>query len=289
MISFLKEVFGHFLKSNTFQKGAALAYYAVFSILPTFVIITSVLGIFFGEQAVSGELQSQLEDVLGQRAALEIQNFIKNQHKNYNNVLTSILGFVTLALSASGMLVQVHNAFNSIWNIKPRPGKGLLRLLTRHLTSLLLLIGLFFLLILSTLTHSLLIRYAGALQPDHQFLYLLEHGTSLVLLSIIIAFTFKFLGDAKIHWKALVWSGTVTAVLLTLGKTGIGYYLGSKHIDSTFGSASVLALLMLWVYYTSQILFLGASLVEVISQRIGHPLQPKAHAMKVETQEVKEK
>ncbi|MEL6537577.1 MAG: YihY/virulence factor BrkB family protein [Bacteroidota bacterium] len=197
-----------------------------------------------------------------------------------------MLGFVTLALGASGMFVQIHNAFNSIWNIKRKPGKGMLRYLTQHLASLGLLIGLFFLLILSTLIHSLLKRYSENLSEALSHWHLLEHGISLIVFSLIFALMFKFLGDAKIRSKALILGGIITALLFTFGKLGIGYYLGQKHLNTTFGSASVLALLMLWVYYTSQILFLGASFIEVISQRLGYAIRPKSNATKVQTLEV---
>ena len=109
MIRFVKDIFNHFFDSNTFQKGASLAYYAVFSILPIIIIIISLLGFFWGKQAVSGEIYIQLKDVLGNDASMQIQNIIKNKHTNHKSVLTSIIGFATLAFSASGMFSQIHN------------------------------------------------------------------------------------------------------------------------------------------------------------------------------------
>ena len=155
---FFKELFTHFFNSNTFQKGAALAYYAVFSILPIIIIITSILGLLFGQQAVSGEIHTQLKDILGNDAAVQLQNFIKNQHTNHNNIATSIIGFVTLAFSASGMFSQVHNSFNSIWNIKEKPKSSVIKYLYKHL-SFIILIGLFFIIIVSTTASSFIIKH----------------------------------------------------------------------------------------------------------------------------------
>lgn len=286
MVKFLKEVFNHFLNSNTFQKGASLAYYAVFSLLPMIIIITSLLGLFFGKQAVSGEIYDQLKDSLGNDASIQIQNIIKNQHTNHNSILTSIFGFVTLAFSASGMFNQIHNSFNSIWNIKAKPKSSVLKFLSKHLSSFLILIGLFFIILISTVINSFLVKHASNLHSDYKLSYIYEHFVSFVVFSIVFAIMFRFLGDAKVYWKATILGGVFTASLFIFGKIGIGLYIGHSHISSTFGSASVLALLMLWVYYTSQIIFLGASFVKITSNRLGYEILPNTNAVKIENVEV---
>jgi|TARA_B110001452_G_scaffold96780_1_gene80071 membrane protein len=282
MILFTKDVFKHFFDSNTFQKGAALAYYTVFSLLPMIIIITSILGIIFGKQAVTGEIYSQLKNILGADASLQIQTIIKNQHTNHNSVLTSTIGFITLAFSASGIFSQIHNSFNTIWNIKEKPKSSILKYLSKHIISFLILIGLFFIILISTTVTSFLIKHSNNLHSDYKFYYLYEHLISFVVLGIIFALMFKFLGDAKVHWKATILGGLFTALLFGFGKIGIGMYIGHSHISSTFGSASVLAILMLWVYYTSQILFLGASFVKIISNVLGCKIIPNNNAVKAE-------
>ena len=284
--NFLKEILNYFLESNTFQKGASLAYYAVFSMLPIIIIITSILGLIFGEQAVSGEIHSQLQGLLGTDAAMQIQNLIKNQHESYNNGLTTIIGFTTLVLSASGMFSQIHGAFNSIWNIKAKPKSGILKYLSKHLTAFLVLISAFFVILLSTVFNSFLITHSDKLHHSLQLAYLYEHLLSFVVFSIIFSLMFRFLGDAIIPWKAIVAGGIGTAVFFMLGKVGIGLYIGHSKVSTTFGSASVLALLMLWVYYTSQILFLGASFVKILSDRLGTQIQPNKNASRIEKIEV---
>lgn len=281
MFKFLKSVFNHFFNSNTFQKGAALAYYAVFSIFPIIIILISVLGMVFGKQAVSGEIFEQLKDVLGTDAALQIQDMIKNQHVHHNSLLTTIIGFTTLALSASGMLNQIHNAFNDIWGIKAKPKSSIIRYFTKHLGSFAVLITLFFVLLLSTLTNSFLIKHGANLHTDFNYSLIYEHVTSFTVVSLMFAIMFRFLGDAKVHWKPSLLSGLFTGLLFIFGKIGIGMYLGKAHLASTFGSASVLALIMLWVYYTSQIMFLGASFVKILSNKMNYEILPNKNAIKL--------
>lgn len=288
MLGFFKEVFNHFFKSNTFQKGAALAYYAVFSLLPMIIIITSLLGLFFGPQAVSGEIYGQLRDTLGHDASQQIQDIIKNQHTQHNSVVTSIIGFATLIFSASGMLNQIHNAFNNMWDIKAKPKNSILRYLTKHIASFSVLILLFFIILLSTTAASFLVKHSNTLDSSHHLLYLYEHLTSFLVISVIFALMFKLLGDAQVNWKAALAGGLFTSVLFMIGKVGVGIYIGRSHISSTFGSASVLALIMLWVYYTSQIIFLGASFVKVISDRWNCTILPNKNAVRVQHVEVEE-
>lgn len=286
-MNFIKEVFSHFFNSNTFQKGASLAYYAVFSLLPMMVIVISVLGLFFGAQAVSGEIYTQLKGALGKEAAIQIQELIKNQHANHNSIITTIIGFVTLAFSASGMFSQIHNAFNSIWKIKAKPKNNFFKYLLNHFTSFVILIVLFFIILMSTSINSFLTKHAPNLSDSYQLVYLYEHLLSFAIISIAFVIMFKFLGDAIIRWNVALWGGLFTSFLFMFGKVAIGMYIGHSPISSTFGSASVLALLMLWVYYTSQIIFLGASFIEVLSNRLGYEIVPNNDAVKIENVEVK--
>ncbi|SNZ01082.1 YihY/virulence factor BrkB family protein [Flagellimonas pacifica] len=286
MFKFFKQVFNHFFNSNTFQKGAALAYYAVFSIFPIIIVLISVLGMVFGKQAVAGEIFGQLKDILGGDAALQIQDMIKNQHVQHNSLWTTIIGFVTLALSASGMLNQIHNAFNDIWEIKAKPKSSIIRYFTKHLASFAVLISLFFILLISTLANSFLVKYGANLYPDYKFSLLFEHLTSFFIISLIFAILFRFLGDTKVHWKPALISGLFTGLLFVFGKIGIGMYLGKAHLTTTFGSASVLALIMLWVYYTSQIIFLGASFVKILSDKMNYEILPNKNAVKVQSKEI---
>ncbi len=267
MIKFLKSVIQHFFDSNTFQKGAALAYYTVFSLLPMIVVVVSLLGVFFGRYAVSGEIYAQLKGVLGNEGALQIQEVVKNQHINHNNVLTSVLGFVMLMLSASGMFSQIHSSFNDIWGVEPEPGKGVLNYVKKNVVSFLTLLVLFAIIFLSTALNSLLLKYSASLNSHYALAYLYEHVITLAALCLVFAIMFKFLSDSKVKWRVSLSAGLFTSVLFMIGKTAIGMYISHSHLSTTFGAMSTIALLMMWVYYTSQIIFLGASFLKVLNDR----------------------
>jgi membrane protein len=284
---FIKEGFSHFFKSDTFKKGASLAYYTVFSLSPMIIIITSLLGLFYGKHAVSGEIYVQLKEVVGSDAAIQIQNIIKNQHTNYNSRLTTIIGFAILVLSASGMFSEIHNSFNSIWNIKKIPKNSILNYLLKHIASFLILISSYFIIFISTITSSFIVKYSDNFHGDYALSYIYEHFFSFAAMSIVFAIMYRFLGDAVINWKVTIIGGIITSFLFIFGKVGIGMFIGHSNISSTFGSASVLALLMLWVYYTSQIIFLGASFVTVISNKLGYDIQPNNNAVKIENPLIK--
>ena len=263
-----------------------MAYYAVFSIFPIIIIVISILGMVFGKQAVSGELFHELKDVFGENAAQQIQGIIKEHHIKHDSVLTTAIGFATLILSASGMFSQIHNAFNNLWHIKAKPKSSILRYFTKHISSFSLLMLLFFLLFISTSANAFLIKHATSLHPNHAFTYLYEHLSSFLVISVLFALMFKFLGDAKVYWKPALLSGVFTGILFILGKIGIGMYIGKSNLSTSFGSASVLALIMLWVYYTSQIIFLGASFLKIVSERMNLEIRPNDNAVKIEHREV---
>ncbi len=286
MLRTLKETFNHFSHSDASQKGAALAYYTVFSMLPMIIIIVSVFGLFLGKQAAAGEVYLQLKGVLGPKASIQIQNVVENQHTHYNSVITSIVGVITLFFSASGMFNQIHNSFNSIWDIKERPKNGVIRYMTKNISSILVLILLFSLILVSTSLNGLLMKYSGDLPADYKLLNVYEHLVSFIMIALVFGLMFKSLGDARVYWKAALFGGLLTALMFFIGKILIGMYIAHTHSGTAFGSASVLALIMLWVYYISQIVFLGASFVKVISDKMGFEILPIHNAVKVEHREI---
>lgn len=221
----IKDTFSLFFKSNTFQEGAALAYYTVFSILPMMIIIVSIFGLIWGEKAVSGDLYLELQSILGNDAALELQNIIKNHHTQHNSIITTIIGFVTLALSSSGMFNQLHGSFNKIWSIAAKPKSSIISYLVKHFISFSILIALFFISMMSISINSLLVKYSSDLSTNFPISIFLEHIVSFVLISLMLSLMFKFLGDAKVHWKVSLISGFFTSVLFILGKYAIGLSL----------------------------------------------------------------
>lgn len=286
--AFFKDLFSHFSNSNTFQEGAALAYYTVFSILPIIMITVSIFGMIWGADAVSGEVHQQLKEVLGNEAALQIQDVIKAQHVHHKSTSTAIIGFLTLLLGASGMFNQLHVAFNNIWNIKAKPKSSIAAYLSRHSVSISILLILLFLLLLSLTVNSFLVRYADHLSTQFSLGIILEHLVSLLVLAIMFALMFRFIGDAKVSWNLSLLSGLFTSVLFLIGKTAIGLYIGHSHLSSTYGSASAFILIMVWVYYTSQIIFLGASFAYVLGERRGTAIIPDDNAVKIKETELED-
>lgn len=254
------------MNSNTFEKGAALAYYTVFSLIPMGVILISIFGLIWGEQAVNGELHQSLSSALGEGPAEQIQALLKEQHKNGTGIVGAILGFLTLALSATGMFNQLHSSFNSIWQLQPQKS-AIITYLSKHITSFLILLTFGFILFSSTAIHSFLTTHSSQLPEAYRSLVLIENIISFILLAIGFAAVFRFVGDLPMKWKMAFETGLVTTILFMIGKWVIGWYIGRSHIESTFGAASVLALVMVWVYYTSQIIFLGASYGYVRTQK----------------------
>ncbi len=270
----IASLFQHFLAVNPFEKGAAMAYYTVFSLIPMGVIIVMILGAVFGESAVKGELYESLHTIIGTDGATQVQSLIQKQYASQSKGTTAIIGFVTLALSATGMFIQLHNSFNEIWHIEGKPKNGLINFISKHFVSFVILISLFFLVLSSASAHTVLTKYLPASENANGLFVVIEHLSSYLLMSLSFFLIFKHIGDAKVHWKMALMGGFFTSILFILGKIGIGFYLSKSNITSTFGAGSVMAILMLWVYYTSQLLFIGASFVYLISEKYGHPVVP---------------
>jgi membrane protein len=286
MIRFSKEILTIFFRSNPFQNGAALAYYAVFSLLPMILIITVILGYFFGEKEVSDQIFSQFNHTFGPKVSKQIQEIVSHREINQNSTLATVVGFFVLMLSSSAMLRQLHVFFNRIWRIKVKRKREVQSYLFRQFISFLLLIGLVFFVLISTGVSSYFLEFSDRLRENYAFSYGYEMMVSFFIIGTIFTLLFSILSDAVVHWKPAIVGGFFTAFLFSIGKTIIGYILITIHIDSVFGSASVLAILMLWVYYTSQIIFFGAAFIQVISERMGHQIRPNKLGVMVEIIEV---
>jgi membrane protein len=250
------------------------------------VIIISLLGMFFGEDAISGEVYLKLKGFLGSEASLQVQKLIKVQHINHDSVLTTIVGFVVLFFTASRMFNQIHNSLNSIWDIKSKPKNGILYFVIKNVSSILLIIVLFFLIFISTSTTSFIHKFTEDIYYIKKISFVYEHLITYLSISIMYAIMYTFFADAKVYWKAALLGGLFTSVLFLIGKAVISIYISDTNFDSAFGSASVLALFMVWVFYISQSIFLGASFVKVYSDYLGVEIKPNSDAVKVEEIEV---
>jgi membrane protein len=262
--SVIKQTASEWMKKDPFRQSAIIAYYAIFSLPALLVIIISVAGLVFGREAVSGEISRQIGSMIGQSTAKDVEKIIAQAWASKDTVLATIIGVVTIIIGATGVFAQLQKSLNIIWDVEAKETKSTFwPLIKTRLFSFGLIISIGFLLLISLVISSLisvLSEWVKRHFPD-AFLVLFEAVNFLIsfgIISLLFAIMFKFLPDAKIKWRH-VWLGSMfTAFLFTLGKTAIGLYFGKSDPGSVYGAAGSIVLLLLWVSYSSMILFFGA-------------------------------
>lgn len=285
-MKFVKDIFRHFLSSSTFEKGAALSYYTVFSFIPITMIITFLLGKVINQDTISRIQNNVLDGIVGDQGALQLEAIIKNQHLYHDNFFTTIIGIVAMLLAATGMFNQIQRSINSIWGLKAKPKKGIFNSLMRYLMSLTFLITVGVIVLLSITINSLLIKFSAHLPEFLVNAHVYENLISFLVITLLFTFLFKFIGNAIVPWRTAIVAAGFTCTLFFIGKVAFGLYIGKSSINSAFGAASAIALLMIWVYYTSQILYLGASFAYVFGQKFGFEIKAKKHAVKYTREEL---
>lgn len=278
-------------KDKAARLAAALAYYTVFSIAPLILIAIAVAGLVFDRQAASGAIAGQISHLVGAQAAQAIQAMVKGASQPQHGIIASVLGVVTLLFGASGVFGQLKDALNTIWEVQPKPGHGIGMFLKDRFLSFTMVLGVGFLLLVSLVLSTALSAFTGYLGGFARGVTwlgpVLDVVVSLGIITLLLAMIFKVLPDAEVQWRD-VWVGAfLTAVLFTLGKLLIGLYLGRSSVSSAYGAAGSLVILLLWTYYSSQILFFGAEFTKVYAQKFGSQIVPEKNAVAV-TQEVRE-
>jgi membrane protein len=267
--------------------AAALAYYTTFSLAPLLVLVIAAAGLVGGRDATHGLVMDQVEDLVGTEGREFVGSMIENASSTSTGLTASILGTVTLLIGALGAFNELQNALNRIWDVEPKPikgwGKRVRNFIFKRLLSFSMLLGIGFLLLVALVVSAGLSAINELLSAIPQFsrlvLQVLNLIISLGLITLLFALIFKFIPDVEITWRN-VWLGAViTAIFFTIGKFLIGLYLGGSDIGSTFGAAGSMALIMLWVYYSSQILFLGAEFTQVYAKKTGLQPRPDKHAV----------
>jgi membrane protein len=287
----LRDTWYEFSETNAFDKGAALAYYTIFGLPPILIIIINTIGWVFGEDAVSGEIYFQIKGLIGSQGALEVQRMVENISQSSELTFATIVGVVTLLITATTMFISMQNSLNVIWGVKPKPKREYLKLVTDRLLSFAMILSITFLLLVSLVVHALmakvgkyLIQFLG--ETAIILLQTFNNLFSLAVVSFLFAAIYKFLPDAKIRWRD-VWVGAiVTALLFTLGKTLIGIYLGNSNLATVYGAAGTVVVILTWVFYSSLILFFGAIFTLIYSRKFGSNIYPSTYAVRVIRQEV---
>lgn len=284
LLGILKQTGIEWVEDKAPMLGAALAYYTIFSLAPLLIIAIAIAGFVFGEEAARGQIFEQLRSLLGDQGGQAVQEMVRNAGKSRGTgIVASITGFAALLLGASGVFGQLQASLNIIWNVKPKPGRGLMGFLqTRFLSFGFILVVGFLLLVSLLLTAAITFvsQQLGAMAPGMEAA---AQGGNLLLsflvIGLLFALIFKYLPDVEIGWRD-VWVGAlITAVLFSLGKLGLGLYLGASSVGSTFGAAGSLIVLLVWIYYSAQILFFGAEFTQVWANRCGSRVVPSKHAM----------
>ncbi len=267
--------------------AAALAYYTTFSLAPLLVLVIAIAGLFGGHNAAQGLVMTQVEDLVGVEGREFVQSMIENATEPATGIIASVLGTATLFFGAIGAFNELQNALNTIWDVEPKPidgwGSRVKSFLFDRLLSFSMLVGIGFLLLVSLIFNAALSAMADFLRDFDFFseimLQTLNFIISFGLVTLLFTMIFKFIPDVEITWRNVWLGAAITAILFTVGKALIGLYLGQSNVGSSFGAAGSLALIMIWVYYSSQILLLGAEFTQVYSKRDGSKPPPNKHAV----------
>jgi membrane protein len=282
-----------FVDDKVIKLSGSLAYFTVFSIGPMLIVIIYFADIFLRREAIEGTVYRQLGGFVGPSAALQIQEIIKNATLSGKTNVTAVIGFVTLFIGATGVFSEIQDSINSIWNLKPKPKKGWLKMIINRLISFSVVISLGFILLVSLLVNGVIEGLMERLQQQFprmtvQLVYLFNLLLTFIVTTSLFAIIFKVLPDAIIKWKDVFVGAVVTAILFMLGKFGITFYIGQSNIGDAYGAAGSLVVLLLWVYYSSLILYFGAEFTKAYAVKFGKRIYPNHYAVWIKNVEVEE-
>jgi membrane protein len=278
----LKEAAGDWSHDRAPRLGAALAYYTVFSLVPLLVIIIAIIGLVFGREAAQSAIMQQIAGLVGEQSATAIHDMIERADQPSSGIISTVIAIGTLLLGASGLFGQLQDSLNTVWGIEPKEGRGIWGFIKDRFLSFVAVLGTGFLLLVSLVLStglSALGKWFGGVLPMPEFiLQTINFLVSFAVIAGLFALIFKVLPDAHIAWRD-VWVGAViTSALFTVGKFAIGLYLGKSNVGSGYGAAGSLVIVLVWVYYSAQILLYGAEFTQVYANRRGERIIPTQDA-----------
>ena len=261
------------------RQGAALAYYSVFSLGP--IIVIAIAGLLFGRDAVTAQVMSSIKEMLGDAGSNAVGAMLAGASRPSSGIFATILGVATLLFAAIGVVVQLKDALNTVWDVEESQETGLWHFARNYVLSLAAVLALGFLLLVSLVVSAGLAaagKFAGAYFPEGA-LHFVSLITSFVVVTILFAMMFKWLPDVSVGWED-VWLGAfLTALFFEVGKEAIGFYIGKQGLESTYGAAASIVVVLIWVYYTSQIILMGAEITHSYAKHTGS-LKPRDSAEK---------
>jgi membrane protein len=287
----LKASFSGFSDDKITKLSASLAYYTIFSLGPLLIVIIYLCSIFFGREAVEGSIYHQIQGFIGPDAAKQIQDIIKNAAVTGKGTLAATIGIVTLLIGATTVFAEIQDSINQIWGLKPKPKLGLMKMVMSRLLSFGVIASLGFLLLVSLGVSAILDALSQRLMaafPDVAVIifYILNLLITFVVITTLFGVIFKVLPDARIRWKDVMAGAIATAVLFMIGKFGISLYIGKSNVGSTYGAAGSLVILLLWIYYSSIILYFGAEFTKAYALKYGSEIRPNDYAVTAKMIEV---
>lgn len=289
--SILKKTFDGFLEDRALKLSAALSYYTIFSLAPLLLLMISLAGLFLGRDAIQGHVFNEINGLIGNQAAAQIQDIIKNMELSGKTNIALIIGAVTLIIGATTVFGEIQDSINLIWKIKAKPKRGWVKLLKDRLLSSSLIVGLGFLLIVSLMVNGALMALNDLIKryfPEMTILLFnaINIAISFTVITILFAVIFKVLPDAKIAWKDVRKGAFFTACLFMLGRFVIGMYIETTSTGSAYGAAGSVIIILVWVYYTAAILYFGAEFTKVYAEHIGARIEPADYAVYIEQHEL---
>jgi membrane protein len=283
----LKQAVHDFSEDKVPRLGAALAYYSVFSLAPLLIIAIGITSLLFGERAAHGQILTQIEGTVGEPVARSLEEMLRHAHQNGGGVIATVVGVVVLLFGASGVFVQMQDSLNTIWHVAPKPDRSWWAVVRERFLSFAAVLCIGFLLLVSLLASAAISAVSNFLTPaslpGSSYLWqLVNNLVAFGFITLLLALMYKVLPDVHLHWRD-VWIGAaVTALLFNVGKYLIGLYLANTGTASAFGAAGSLVIILVWVYYSSQIVLFGAELTRTLVKREGHEIVPTDNAIFVD-------
>jgi membrane protein len=280
--NFLKDLYSQYSEDRIAVFAAALAYYTAFALAPFLIICTSVVGLVYSHDAAQGQIMEQIRSIMGKDSADLIQTMIVNASKPTSGITAQLVSIVLLILATSGVFGQIQMGLNYIWGVEPKPGRGIWGIIKDRFLSFTIVLGVAFLLLVSLILSVVITitsDYLSLLLPGGELIaWSLNFAISLTVVTLLFALIFKILPDVELSWRDVIWGAFWTAVLFTIGKTLLGLYLGQSDVANAFGPAGSLIVILIWVYYSSQILFIGAELTKMHVTKHGKKVKPDVDA-----------
>jgi membrane protein len=282
IVTLFKRAVWAWWEDNCLRLGASLAYYTLFAIAPVLLVAIAMAGLVFGPEAVRGELTGQLRSLIGPDGAVAVQALLEGASRRQSGVLATIVGSITFVFAATGAFLELQTVLNTIWRVKPNPDANFAAYIRDRLRSFGLVLAVGFLLLVSLAVSAALAAasaWVGRRAPGLPVVWQsLNSLVALAVISTLFALLYRFLPDVDLRWRDVAIGAIVTALLFSIGKQAIGFYLGQSATASSYGAAGSVMVLLLWVYYSTQILLIGAEFTRVHAEHEGHRPRPQSFA-----------